>query len=63
MFRRLSATPCSITGGASYNIAFWNSYFPETATEVEEALAEGMEETTEEADMEEATEGGISTGA
>ena len=62
MFRRLSATPCSITGGATFNIALWNLYFPETATEVEEALAEGMEETTEE-DMEEATEEGISTGA
>ena len=37
-------------------------YSLETATEVEVALAEGMEETME-VDMEEGTEEGISTGA
>ena len=61
-FQRLSAMPCSITGGATFNSAVWNLYFPEMATEVEEGLAEDMEETME-ADMEEVTEGGISTGA
>ena len=52
--------PCSITGRITLHLCL-NFSSSETATEVEEALAEGMEETME-GDMGEATEEGISTG-
>ena len=54
-FRRLSAMPYSITGKTSPPTNTSQIFFQETATEVGEALAEGMEDTME-ADTEEVME-------